>query len=174
MTANYNPEIHHRRSIRLKGYDYSQEGLYFVTICVHNMECIFGEIINGQMILNQTGRIIETTCLQIEKQYPHILINPYCIMPNHFHAIIEISSQCTGGSRTALPFSSTKPLGRIIGAFKTISTKNINILNNTPGNRLWHRNYYEHIIRNDYSYQNIYDYIMENPERWEKDKYWGR
>lgn len=168
---NYDPQLHHRRSIRLQGYDYSQEGLSFVTICVQNMECIFGDIINNKMILNDIGQTIESACQQIEQQYPHIQFNIYCIMPNHFHAIIEITSPRTGGSRTALPASSPKPLGRIIGAFKTITTKSINLRNNTPGKRLWHRNYYEHIIRNDYSYQNIYNYILENPERWREDKY---
>lgn len=167
---NYNPLLHHRHSIRLQGYDYSQEGLYFVTVRTHNMQCLFGNITNGQMILNQFGQIIESACQQIEQQSPYIRFNIYCIMPNHFHAIIEITSPCTGGSRTALS-RPTKPLGRIIGAFKTITTKNINLINNTPGQRLWHRNYYEHIIRNDYSYQNIYNYILENPERWDRDKY---
>ena len=98
---NYNPLLHHRHSIRLQGYDYSQEGLYFVTVCTHNMQCLFGNITNGQMILNQFGQIIESACQQIEQQSPYIRFNIYCIMPNHFHAIIEITSSCTGGSRTA-------------------------------------------------------------------------
>ena len=168
---NYNPDIHHRHSFRLQGYDYSQEGLYFVTICVQNMKCIFGNIINGEIILNENGKIIISCCKQIEQQNPHILFHIYCIMPNHFHAIIEITNPRRGGSRTALP-TINKPLGRIIGAFKTISTKQININNNTIGNQIWQRNYYEHIIRNEMSYNNIYWYIMNNPQKWEYDNFW--
>ena len=95
-------------------------------------------------------------------------------MPNHFHAIIEITYPRRGGSRTALPeIIKNKPLGRIIGAFKTISTKQININNSTIGNQIWQRNYYEHIIRDEISYNNIYWYIMNNPQKWEKDKFWN-
>lgn len=86
----YNPEIHHRESIRLKGYDYSKEGLYFITICTQNRECLFGEIINGKMILNNAGKMIEEIWFQIPKFYEGFVLHEFVIMPNHMHGIIEI------------------------------------------------------------------------------------
>lgn len=190
MTANYNPKLHHRSSIRLKGYDYSQEGLYFVTICVHNMECIFGEIKNTplvgagsarpyetsnlipQMHLNNYGKIVEQCYLGLEQKYPNIQCGEYVIMPNHFHAIIAIGSSikedgiCDNWAGKPRPYNVT--LGRIIGYFKYQSTKLIDLHDQI----LWQRNYYEHIIRNEISYNNIYWYIMNNPQKWEEDKFW--
>ena len=183
MTTNYDPKLHHRRSIRLKGYDYSLEGLYFVTICVQNMECIFGEIKNSplvgagsarpfesiaQMYLNEYGRIVKQCYLNLEQKYPHIQCGEYVIMPNHFHAIIAIERSIDGNGicdkRTGLP----QTLGHIIAYFKYQSTKLINLQNQ----KLWQRNYYEHIIRDETSYNNIYWYIMNNPQKWENDKFW--
>jgi hypothetical protein len=87
----YNPNIHHRRSVRIKGYDYSQAGMYFITICVQNRECLYGEITNGQMLLNDAGKMIETEWLNLKKRFANIEIHEYTIMPNHFHAILEIT-----------------------------------------------------------------------------------
>ncbi len=86
----YNPNIHHRQSIRLKGYNYSQAGLYFITICTQNRECLFGEIINGKMLLNDAGMMIETEWLNIKNRFTNIELHEYVTMPNHFHAILEI------------------------------------------------------------------------------------
>jgi putative transposase len=88
---NYNPNIHHRRSIRLKGYDYSKEGLYFITICVKDRECLFGKIINGKIELNDAGIMIENEWLKVPDRFPNLQLHQYVIMPNHFHAIIEIT-----------------------------------------------------------------------------------
>lgn len=171
---NYNPLLHHRHSIRLQGYDYSQEGLYFVTICTHNMQCLFGEIKNvssaragrprpyeptAQMYLNPYGQIIQHCYLTLEPKYPNIQCGEYIIMPNHFHAIIAIATSIEKIT-----------LGHIIGYFKYQSTKLINLDNQ----RLWQRNYYEHIIRNEISYNNICWYIMNNPQKWEDDKFWRK
>jgi hypothetical protein len=86
----YNPNLHHRRSIRLKGYDYSQEGLYFVTICCQNKECLFGKIVDNEMILNNSGEIANDCWQQISKHFPNVILHEYVIMPNHFHGIIQI------------------------------------------------------------------------------------
>jgi len=86
----YNPEIHHRKSIRMKGYDYSQEGLYYITMCVQKRECLFGEIKNDEMILNDAGRMIENEWLAITKRFSDTELHEYCVMPNHFHGILEI------------------------------------------------------------------------------------
>ena len=88
----YNPTIHHRRSIRLKGYDYSQSGLYFVTICCQDRICRFGKIENGEMVLNDFGKIIENEWLNMKNKYPNIDLSEFVVMPNHFHAILEIAA----------------------------------------------------------------------------------
>ena len=165
----YDPDIHHRRSIRLKGYDYSQSGAYFLTICTQNRECLFGGIENGSVCLNGYGKIASETWDWLSKRYYYLQLEKWVIMPNHLHGIIKINNAaCRGGSRTA-PTPTIKPLGRIIGAYKTVSTKQINQIRNTPGISVWQRNYYEHIIRNDDEYKRITDYIMNNPKTWEKD-----
>src|ERR1035437_1338664 len=87
----YNPKIHHRRSIRLKGYDYSQEGMYFITICVQDRECLFGEIVQQIMILNDAGKIAEQCWLSIPEHFPNAILHEYVVMPNHIHGIIELS-----------------------------------------------------------------------------------
>ncbi|MBE9171245.1 transposase [Pleurocapsales cyanobacterium LEGE 06147] len=211
----YNPARHHRRSIRLQGYDYTQSGMYFVTICAYQKQCLFGEIINGQMRLNQYGQIVTQTYQWLSQRYPYICLDEWIVMPNHFHGVMLITDNpCRGGSRTAPtttepttteptttnpiitnpittepttteptttnpiitePTSSNdvskpKPLGRLIGAFKTVSTKQINILRNTPGTPVWQRNYYEHIIRSQDALDYIREYIINNPNSWETDR----
>ncbi len=86
----YNPNIHHRRSIRLKGYDYSKEGIYFITICTQNREALFGEIIDNKMVLNAAGTMIEKIFISLSDEFPQIMLNHYIIISNHFHAIISI------------------------------------------------------------------------------------
>jgi len=96
----HDPDLHHRRSIRLKGYDYSQAGLYFITICTQNRLCVFGEIKNGEMVLNEYGRIVKITWEWLKQQYEYIDLGKFIVMPNHFHGIIELHNR-RGGSRTA-------------------------------------------------------------------------
>jgi len=95
---NYNPEIHHRRSIRLQGYDYSRAGAYFATICTQNRECFFGDVVDGDMVNNIVGRMIETTWLELPNRFPHIDLDEFVVMPNHFHGIIVLSAQRRGES----------------------------------------------------------------------------
>ncbi|MCL2682711.1 MAG: hypothetical protein FWE63_04395 [Bacteroidales bacterium] len=175
----YNSKIHHRRSIRLKGYDYSQAGLYFVTICVRDREHLFGEIINGEMVLNEYGKIVNAEWQYLKTKYPHIELHGYVIMPNHFHGIIQISETSVGAgfARPICKHLSQFPLGRadpaptatignIIGYFKYQTTKKINL-----SIKIWQRNYYEHIIRNNRSYKYIANYIINNPINWENDNF---
>jgi len=162
----YNPQSYQRRSIRLKDYDYSQEGAYFVTICTQNHKPLLGEIRNAEMVLNEYGKIVAECWLWLSKQYPHVELDEWVLMPNHMHGIIIL---CRGGSRTA-PTGIYKPLGRLIGAFKTTSTKRINVLHRTPGARVWQRNYYEHVIRNEDDLNEIRQYILDNPVQWDMDE----
>ncbi len=180
----FDPSLHHRRSIRLPSYDYSQAGAYFVTICVQNRECLFGEIVDGIMRLRDTGKIASQSWAWLAQQYDHVELDTWTIMPNHLHGIIVIADDGRGGSRTALtgdatefdlggsrtaPTMQRKSIGRLIGAYKTTSTKYVNQLRGTPGERLWQRNYYEHVVRNDADLLRIREYIDNNPAQWELD-----
>jgi len=168
-------EIDHpqRRSIRLKGYDYSSPGAYFVTVCEKKRRCMFGDVVDGEMRLSEYGRVVQECWEWLERRYQYVNLDQWVVMPNHIHGIIvilnnrEVTSR--GGSRTAP--TKRKPLGRLIGAFKTISTKHINQLRGTPGVSLWQRNYYEHIIRDKSELDRIRHYIVDNPLKWEWDKY---
>ncbi len=182
----FNPGIHKRRSIRLKGYDYSQAGLYFMTICVQNKECLFGKVENDAMVLNKAGRMIAKEWLAIPNRFPTIELHDYILMPNHFHAILEIIDLTDIGNQIIntnpiqksdqLPMPNNhKTIGDMIDAFKSITTVNyirgVKNLNWQPfDGRLWQRNYYEHIIRNQTSYDNIADYIITNPAKWQDDQ----
>ena len=88
----YNPDIHHRRSIRLKGFDYTSDGFYFVTLCCHNRQRLFGRIANGIMILNEAGKVADKCWQSIPEHYLHAVLHEYVIMPDHIHGIIELSS----------------------------------------------------------------------------------
>jgi putative transposase len=165
----FDPKIHHRRSIRLQGYDYSQAGAYFVTIVAWQRELLFGEIVNGEMILNDFGKIVSEKWQWLETQYEYVELGAWIIMPNHHHGILVIHDG-RGDSRIAptLPIKH-KPLGGLIGAFKTVSTKHINLLRDTEGQVVWQRNYYEHIIRNEQEMDRITRYIQSNPSAWMDD-----
>lgn len=151
-----------RRSIRLPGYDYSQPGGYFITIVTYEREMLFGEVVNGEMILNNLGNIVTRHWNWLALQYPYVGLDEFVIMPNHLHGIILINAVDT--------IQKTKPLGRLIGAFKTVSTKEINLLNDSPGAPLWQRNYYERIIRNEGALDRIRTYIRANPRCWADDR----
>jgi len=160
----YNPSLHHRRSIRLKGYDYSQGGAYYVTFCVQNRECLFGEIMNGEMQLHKRGQIIQKYWKQINKRFPHVFLDHFIVMPNHFHGIIIINDHIPCRGAVSAPQIT---LGKIVAWFKYQSTKHINIIRQTPGVRLWQRNYFERIIRSEKAYNRIIKYIINNPIMWE-------
>ena len=167
----YDPDKHKRRSIRLKGYDYSQAGYYFVTICCYRRQRLFGKIIDGVMQLNQYGEIVAETYEWLSWRYPYVHLDEWIIMPNHFHGIIVLTDKPRRGeSRFAPTQPKRKPLGQLIGAFKTVSTKKINIIRNAPGTPIWQRNYYEHIIRNEQALNNIRQYIVNNPSSWHQDQ----
>ncbi len=182
MPVRYDPAKHHRRSIRLPGYDYTQPGAYFVTICTHNREPLFGRVVNGEMVLNAWGRIVWEEWFRTAQVRPYVELfeDEFVVMPNHIHGIIWIVRDTVGAQRRCAP---TKPggvtpnnvapgsLGAIVRAFKSAVTKRINALRGTPGARVWQRNYYEHIIRNERALNAIRRYIAENPQRWHLDRY---
>jgi REP element-mobilizing transposase RayT len=185
----YNPDIHHRRSIRLKGYDYSQAGLYFITICTQNRLCLFGEIENGEMILNDPGIMIEHQWQELIYCFDNIKLHEFIVMPNHFHGIIEfvgvplVGTQnveqppTMGQPQTGQPQGIAPTVGDVVGAFKSLSTNEyIRGVKNNDWSRfnkkLWQRNYYEHIIRDEKSCYQIWEYVQTNPLKWQDDKYY--
>ncbi len=173
MTQQFDPQLHHRRSIRLPGYDYTSPGAYFVTLCVRDRECIFGRVAGGLMELNEWGRAAAESWLWLAEQYPYVELDEWVVMPNHMHGIIVIVNELRRGRSRTTPAQTApkrKPLGRLIGAFKTVSTKQINVMRNTPGEPIWQRNYYEHIVRNERALDAIRSYIAANPRRWESDR----
>ncbi len=174
----YNPQKPHRRSIRLKGYDYSQEGAYFVTICTHNKECLFGSIINSQIELNEYGHEIVKGWLRTPELRPNLELDEFIVMPNHLHAIIIIcnrvlqytpTTESSPGSNSLLRLPS-QTIGAIIRGFKGASTKQINEMRDLPGTPIWQRNYYESIIRTEYDLHRIREYIINNPAKWDLDE----
>jgi putative transposase len=168
----YDPEKHHRRSIRLKGFDYSRSAVYFVTICVQNRECLFGTISQNQLLLNDAGTMVSAEWLALPARFPSVLLDEFIVMPNHFHGIIYISPDSIADA-DCKPFDNPK-LGKIIGAFKSIVNNNyitgVKTNDWEPFNqRLWQRNYFEHIVRDDSGLQKIQEYIQNNPFTWEID-----
>ena len=185
----YNPDIHKRQSIRLKGYDYSQSGFYFITICCYQRESLFGEVINNQIILNNLGELVKEEWLKSAEIRKEIELDVFIIMPNHFHGIVIIDRQINKnldnhqnvGANGRLPLQtiqssqqkiSMKPksLSSLIAGFKSATTKKINIIRDTPKNPVWQRNYYDRIIRNHESLERIREYIQNNPLSWENDR----
>lgn len=194
----YNPSIHHRRSIRLKGYDYSQAGLYFITICCQNRMCRFGFVENGKMVLNKFGKIANDEWAKLPERFPNIESGVFQIMPNHMHGIISLREPVGAGFTPAQndrqpqdgqpldgrpkngqpknrqPQGIAPTVSNIVGAYKSLVANGCleiyKSTNETMG-KLWQRNYYEHIIRNEQSYQTISEYIVKNPAKWNEDKF---
>jgi putative transposase len=159
----YDPMRHHRRSIRLPTYDYAQAGAYFVTI-----------VCRDRLLLLEDPRlreVVEETWLWLADQYEFVQLDEYVIMPNHLHGIIVIDDARSRGASRSAPtgVARRKPLGRLVGAFKTVSTKRINEIRGTLGVPVWQRNYYERVIRNDEELNRVRQYIIDNPAHWEED-----
>lgn len=241
----YNPNIHHRKSIRLKGYDYAQPGRYFITICCQDRICRFGHVMNGEMLLNAFGKIAFDVWSKLPERFPNIELGAFQIMPNHMHGIISLNAPPTAGAgftpaqndrqqnddmpaqnithqnnitpaqnnerqnddpaqnnehqnnspqnithqnnntpaqnderqnddiRATVRVAPT--VSNIVGAYKSLVAngclKIYTSKNETMG-KLWQRNYYEHIIRDEKSYLNISNYIINNPAKWGNDKFY--
>ncbi len=167
-----------RRSIRAEGYDYTQEGAYFITICTTNRKCLLGEVVNGEVQLNEIGKVVEKAWLQTPEVRPNLELDAFVVMPNHFHAILFITGTpdqratrrvaLTGAERPVGLISGS--LGAIVGQFKSIATKMVKQLRKAIDSPVWQRNYYEHVIRNEESLSRIREYIQTNPQRWDHDR----
>jgi REP element-mobilizing transposase RayT len=179
----YNPNIHHRRSIRLRGYDYTQAGAYFITICTHQRQRLFGEIVDGQMHLNLCGQVVISRWQNIPRHFACIKLDEFVLMPDHLHGIIAIGeegiafperesicSQVIKGNAMPLRGTETNSLGAIVQNFKSVTTRKINQINRSSTPPLWQRNYHERIIRDEIALQNIRHYIAANPLQWQGDR----
>lgn len=181
-------ETHHRRAIRLKGYDYTQGGAYFVTVCAHERINLFGHVHGDGVKLNEFGTIVFAEWEHTADMRPKVRVADFVVMPNHIHGILVIVDDGDNSCRGVLQYAPTgkptanigdtnhsqfkspsKTIGAIIRGFKSATTKRINQLRKTPHVPVWQRNYYEHIIRNDASYRWIAEYIRLNPARWAND-----
>ncbi len=182
----YDPSKHHRRSIRLRGYDYSQAGVYFVTICAQNRECLFGDIAEGsEMELNDAGAMIVRWWDELANKFPTFEPDAFVVMPNHIHCIVVINDVGTvnvgatlrgrpdgGQPHRAAP---TRPtLGDMMDWFETMTTneyiRGVKQLGWKPfDKKVFQRNYYEHIIRNERELNAIREYIANNPANWAAD-----
>ncbi len=208
----FNPAIHHRRSIRLKGYDYSQNGLYFITICCQNRICRFGHIENKEMVLNEYGKIAHNEWVKLAERFPNFELDVFQIMPNHMHGIIVLNNKnasvvgsgaspdqisqnkedengqpqgiapTKGEPRRATPTNGESrglnpTVSVIVGAYKSLVANGcleiFKSKNKTMG-KLWQRDFYEHIIRNQEAYLRISNYIINNPSKWDEDKFYKK
>ena len=193
--VKFDPKIHHRHSIRLQGYDYSQAGAYFVTIVTWQRQFLFGEIVNNEMELSVYGEIVQKWWGEIPIHFPNVETGAFVIMPNHVHGIIFILERRgtvsvprdnqplnkleapnsneiweRGGETPPLRVIQVPTLGQVVAYFKYQSTKEMNTVENAGTvTKFWQRNYYEHIIRNEKDLQNKTDYIEVNPLLWAQD-----
>jgi putative transposase len=173
-----------RRALRLRAYDYSQAGAYFVTICTQDRTCLFGEVGDDGMRLNGAGQMLAEVWADIPVQFPDVEIDAFVVMPNHIHGIIVLPDRETPGSppirdaaNSGRPLAIARPaatLGDVVGAFKSAVT--VEYVRGVKTNawpkfrkRLWQRNYYEHVIRNEMALNRVRRYIDENPARWALD-----
>lgn len=167
----YDPHKHHRRSIRLRGYDYAHPGAYFVTVCTLRFEPIFGEVVDGQVRLSELGRIASACWGDLPNHYRGVSLDEFVVMPDHVHGIIWISHERAGfkPAPTGDERPSSHGLPEIVRGFKTFSSRRINEARRTTGSKVWQRNYYEHVIRDEDELNRTREYVMANPARWRKD-----
>jgi putative transposase len=175
----YDPKIHHRRSIRLQEFDYSQAGMYYITICSANRNNILGNISNDEMILNEWGRAAAEEWMRTAKIRPTVELDEFVIMPNHLHGIvILLDKECQNDhlhqslvhEKFGKPTSNSIPT--IVRGYKAAVTRRINILRGNTNIAVWQPGYYENIIRNYSAYEKIKEYTANNPAHWPQDSLW--
>jgi 2-C-methyl-D-erythritol 2,4-cyclodiphosphate synthase len=180
----YDPDRHHRQSIRLPGYDYSQPGIYFLTLCVHERDCIFGKIADGAMYRSAIGEIVAEEWLKSAEMRPELRLDQWVVMPNHLHGIVSIRREMTlerEGAHGCVPLQETplpkrppprraQSISSFVAGFKSAVTSRINRLRQTPQRPVWQANFFEHIVRDNRSLQAIREYIFTNPQRWDSDR----
>jgi putative transposase len=164
-----------RRSIRLKGFDYSLPKAYFVTICIFGRERILASVVDRKIQLTPAGAAVRGAWLELPRRFPTVILQDFVLMPNHLHAIVafaHLPRATKRGAASSAPTTETPSqpyLGKIIRAFKSLSAIEVNRLLGRKNQAVWQRNYYEHIIRTAREYDEIQKYIYENPMMWDYD-----
>ena len=159
-----------RRSIRMKGFDYSLAGLYFVTICAAGKRKIFGRVFNGAVVLDPAGFAVRDVWFNLDRRFASAAFLDYVVMPNHFHGIVAIvDSLPRRGAASSAPTARSLTLGKIIRAFKSLSAIEVNRMLGRRGGAVWQRNFWEHIMGNEGEFRTVREYIRLNPSRWESD-----
>jgi putative transposase len=164
----YDPQRHHRRSIRLRGHDYTTPGAYYITICVDHGEHLLGEVVGGRVALGVAGQMAERAWRNLSRSFPCVTLDAFVVMPNHLHGIILLRGQAGPRAPRAGRPRGTTPgsIPAIVQSFKSVSARRINRARGTPGMRVWQEDYYEHIVRSDADLDRIRRYIVANPARW--------
>jgi putative transposase len=184
MPFKFDPQKHHRRSIRLPNYDYSQSGAYYITIVNWHRECLFGDVVDGEVVLSKFGLVAKQQWENLPNRFPNIILGAFVIMPNHMHGVIVImTGRGTAGNlndhdgefsrRAPTHEQYQKPvkgsIPTMVRSYKSSVSYRINLMRGTQDIPVWQRNYYEHIIRNERDLQNKTDYIEANPMLWAED-----
>ena len=189
MNHRYNPDMHYRRSVRLRGYDYTHAGAYYVTIVAQDRVCLFGEVVGENVRLGEAGVMVQAVWEALPHRFPSIETDAFVVMPNHIHGIIvidgpvgaslvgaldDVRARVTMARDTRATTRVAPTLGHVIGAYKSMTTveyaRGVHANGWRPFNRrLWQRNYHERIIRNDEELDRIREYISNNPAQWEMD-----
>jgi REP element-mobilizing transposase RayT len=163
----YNPEINHRKSIRLKGYDYSQDGAYFLTICTRNKELYFE-------VYSELKEILRRHWVKLPERFPYLILDEFIIMPNHIHGIIIVGATPAVAQTDWAGARPAPTVGEIVGTFKSLCVNDwLTYIKENKINavgKFWQRNYYEHIIRNEEELAKIREYIQNNPLKWSLDR----
>ncbi len=182
---NNDLDAHHRRSIRLKSFDYTTVGAYYVTICTCRRECLFGDVIDGQMVLSGMGQIAQRCWEAVPEHFLQAALDNFIVMPNHMHGIILLTEPRTPqddvGAQHAVPlptvprqrhFGEAIPssISTLVRSYKSAVTKHINELRANHNAAIWQRNYYEHIIRDERDLTRVREYISHNAMKWEEDE----
>ena len=194
-----NEVVQRRSSLRLEGYDYTLAGAYFITMIAHRRECLFGDVIDGEVELSPYGQVVRDEWLASARIRREIQLHEdeFVVMPNHVHGIVWIvqdereslielgdqgttgvNNECVGATgRSPLrqiglqkPGPAPRSLGSFVAGFKAAATREINQIRGTPGEPVWKRNYFDRIIRDEVELQHLRRYINENPMKWELDR----
>jgi REP element-mobilizing transposase RayT len=174
--SDHDPDAHHRRSIRLKGYDYSQAGAYFVTICTHERKHLFGDIVDGAVKLSEMGKIAGDEWFKTAELRRNVELDAFVVMPNHVHGILVTFDVPGEGTATPCPYNGfgrpkAGSLPVIVGAYKSAVSRRIISALGPADKMIWQRNYYEHVVRNEHELNRMREYIEYNPANWGQDKY---
>jgi len=186
QSDNFMPQeagLPNRRSVRIKSFDYSQAGMYFVTVCTHERKCIFGEIVGDEFVPNALGKIVNRCWREIPGHFPGVGIEIHAVMPNHFHGLISLPKlaraeeraqhaaplRARSGAVEAVDALARRSVGAIMRSFKAAVAKDARETLGLAAT-VWQRGYYEHVIRDKRDFQNVWEYIRWNPLRWAQDE----